>query len=899
MFTRHRALRASLMMGASLIATLSISAQAQAQSATTAVDEVVVTGRRPLAESAAAALAVQKASDSLVSVLSADAVGNLPDQNVAFAVGRLPGVGVQRDQGQARYINLRGAPVYWTTLSFDGLSVVSPQGRDSRFDNIPSAIASQITVQKAIVPSMPGDTVAGNVDIRTRRAFDYPGRTVTGKLGYGYVTLGGGKEIDSSLVFSDVFMEGKLGLVAQASYYQRQMATDNWETDPYLSNTVDPAKHFAREHKNKHYRLTRENFSASLRADYKFDDNNSVFVSTINTLFHDDELRDNFIWRLDQGTDAAGNSYASAAYINANNPTFGTSYGARINGRVDYRNSEEWMSTNTLGGEHHWNDWDVSWRLNHTWTSDGRNAPVTLAFQSPAAFNLRPTVEYDFRNGDVNTVKLFLTGGTTTARTRGAQVTNIEDFQFPLQTAGRTEGADITMANTAKLDLDRRGELFGLPTKFEFGGLYTERTKKSRDTIWSAAITTPTWATFATNSPGYLGGQNLNYTFRYTNQGLTTAFVDNLVNTGVATKTDTRGNYYKVTEDLGAIYAMGTSEFSWGKLVYGVRAEHIKNTGEAYVAFPATPTAPAETRRVRTASDDTLFYPSLHVNFDVRDNIKLRVSATSSASRPDYDDLRPNFTINDSTQSISGGNPDAKPEKQMGLDTYVEWYMTPSGFFSAGLFYKDVRDVLVQKSSLFGLDTLDLPGLDRSSYVFTGVGNGGDGHLKGFEAFYSGTAEQMVQSAGLPDWLGGFGVNLSGTWTKSEVSLPAVNGVPERKINLLGTSDAVYNLQATYEKYGLSIRLAYQFRTAWGESIGAYRVINGGVYPVDDGDIFWDDDEEIDLSVRYQVNKNWELFFDGVNLGDMGARRYGDQSRYPIEFETFGPPYIGGFRFNF
>jgi TonB-dependent receptor len=179
------------------------------------------------------------------------------------------------------------------------------------------------------------------------------------------------------------------------------------------------------------------------------------------------------------------------------------------------------------------------------------------------------------------------------------------------------------------------------------------------------------------------------------------------------------------------------------------------------------------------------------------------------------------------------------------------------------------------------------------------VGNGGDGHLQGFEIYYADNAERLVENAGLPDWLGGFGVAASGAFTSSKVSLPAVGGVPERKISLLGSSDAVYNLQATYEKYGLSVRLAYQYRTPWGESVGAYRVINGGVYAVDDGDIFWDADEEIDLSVRYQVNKNWEVFFDGVNLGDMGARRYGDQKRYPIEFEKFGPRYIGGFRFNF
>jgi TonB-dependent receptor len=510
-------------------------------------------------------------------------------------------------------------------------------------------------------------------------------------------------------------------------------------------------------------------------------------------------------------------------------------------------------------------------------------------------------VEYDFRNGDVNTVKLFATGGTTTARTRGAQITNIEDFQFPYQTLGKLEGADITMANTAKFDVDYRSDLFG-GTKIEFGGLYTERTKKSRETNWIATYSTgtiPTWATFATSNPGYLGDQNLNYTFRYTNQGLLTGFVQNLVDSGVAVKQDTRGNYYKVTEDLAAAYLMATTTFDWGNVVYGVRAEHIKNTGEAFVNFPASGANPAGLRLVNTSSSDTLFYPSVHLNFNLRDDVKLRISGTTSASRPDYDDLRPNFTINDAAQSISGGNPEAKPEKQMGLDTYLEWYMGGSNFLSAGVFYKDVRDVLVQRSSVFGLDTLNTATLDRSGYAFTGVGNGGDGHLQGLELFYTANAQAFVDGAGMPDWLGGFGVNASATFTSSKVKLPSVGGVPERTISLLGTSDAVYNLQATYEKYGLSVRLAYQYRTPWGESVGAYRVAGGGVYPVDNGDIFWDSDEEIDLSVRYQVNKNWELFFDGVNLGDMGARRYGDQKRYPIEFEKFGPRYIGGFRFNF
>ena len=877
------------------------SAQDQLAAAPNDVEEIIVTGR-PLADSVAAALLVQRESDSLVSVLSADSVGNLPDQNIAFAVGRLPGVAVERDQGQARYINLRGAPVYWTTLSFDGLSVVSPQGRDSRFDNIPSAIASQITVEKAVVPSMPGASVAGNVDIRTRRAFDYDGETISGKLGYGHVKLGGGKEIDSSLVYSSISMDGNMGIVAQGSYYTREMATDNWETDPYLSNTTNPDKHFAREHENKHYRLTRENISASLRVDYRFDENNSIFASSIYTLYHDDELRDNFIFRLEQGTDAAGNSYTSAAYIGSSNPTLGTSYGARIDGRIDYRDSKEKMVTTTLGGESQLSDWDISWRLNQTFTLDGRDTPVTGAFRSPSSFLLRPTVDYDFRNGNVNTVSLFSTGGLTGARTKGAQVTNIEDFQFPMTSIGRILGGDITQANTAKLDLNHEIGLFGLSTKLELGGLYTDRKKKSRETNFTrtyTAGTIPNYALFATDRISYLGSQNLNYTFRYTDKQFTTQFMDNLINAGLATAQNTRGNYWKVNETVSAVYAMATTRFDWGNVVYGVRAEHIKNTGEAVVNFPAVGTTPAEARLVQTSSDDTLFYPSLHLNWDVTQAIKARFSVTTSSSRADFDDLRPNFTINDATQSISGGNPNAKPEKQIGFDSYVEYYMTPSRYMSAGVFYKKITDVLVQRSSLFGLDTLDLPGLDRSSYAYTAVGNGGDGHLKGIEVAYTQTAEHLAESMGLPAWMGGFGVNASATFNSSKVTLPALNGVPARSIKLLGTSDMVYNLQATYEKYGLSVRLAYQFRTPWGQSVGAYRVINGATYPVDDGDIFWDSDGEMDLSIRYQISKNIETFFDGVNLTNEGARRYGDKKEYPIEYEKFGPRFIGGVRFHF
>ena len=296
----HFFVRNALLGSAAALAILPSSAMAQSAPAAdeTTNEAIVVTGSRPIAESEAAALQIQKNSDSLVSVVSSDAAGRLPDQNIAQATGRLPGVAVERDQGQARYISIRGAPNYWTTLSFDGINVVSPEGRDARFDSIPSAIAAQIIVSKAVTPDMPGETVSGNVNVITRSAFDYDGFHFAGKAGYGVAELGNRPQYEGSAVVSTRVPagEGEIGILVSGSYYQRDMITDNFETDyERVSQDQRPgavSRFWAHETENKLYRLTRRNWSMSGRLDWKPDADNTISVRSIYTTFTDDEMRE-------------------------------------------------------------------------------------------------------------------------------------------------------------------------------------------------------------------------------------------------------------------------------------------------------------------------------------------------------------------------------------------------------------------------------------------------------------------------------------------------------------------------------------------------------------------------------------------------------------------------------
>jgi TonB-dependent receptor len=895
-----------LLLGTAALGACATSSALMAQDtgAGNGVTEVVVSKRRPLAESQIAALQAQKTSDSLVSVVSADDVGDLPDQNVAQALSRVPGIGIERDQGQGRYVNLRGSPRYWTTLSFDGLSVVSPEGRQTRFDNIPSSLVSRLTVQKALVPSMSGDTVAGNVDIRTRRAFDYKGQKITGKLGLGQVELGDGEELDSGIVYSNIFMDGKLGVVAQASFYRRDMATENWETDPYLTNSVAPSKRFASETKNKHYRLIRENTAYSLRADYKFNANHSLFISSINTEYHDNENRDQFIFQLSNATDSAGNGYTTSAFINGNDPVRGTAFGARISGRITYRDYVDAMTTNTLGGEHHFdNGLKADWRLNYTWTDNTSDTVGEARFatnNSSSAFAARPTVVYDFTDRTSNIATLYATGGTSSARTRGAATPNIETFLLPISQLTAFDDSEITEAYTAKVDFDKDMDVFGLSHKVEFGGLWVTREKSKKTYSRSASTTgmTTTYADLAQDGP-YLGEQRLGYTFRYSN----VSKVLGLVNThlGLAARTFNEGDYYNVRETVGAAYVMATTDYDWGNLVYGIRAETIENKGQAYASING-----GAATLTTVSSEETLAYPSLNANWNISQTLKARFGLTTSASRADFDDYRPNLVINDADTTISGGNPFIKPEKQIGLDAYLEYYPKDGGFASVGLFHKDLSDVLFRKLTIFGSTALNTNSIDRSNYRFTTQTNGGDGEILGLELAYYSTFKNVAQKLGLPSWTEGFGINTSATFTETFVKIPAIiNPItnlvtePARTTNLSGASDSLYNLQFFYEKNGLTLKLAAQYRTPWLQDLGSYSLSGGQIVPNGNGDIYWDDDMEVDFSARYQLTKQVELYFDAANLTNDGSARYGDTAAFPTEYERFGKRMIAGVRFNF
>jgi TonB-dependent receptor len=933
-FASVRLLKASMLVSAAFVAFSAQTVAAQEAPPADAADEgeaIVVTGSRPIAESEAAALQVQRNSDSLVTVVASDSVGRLPDQNIAQATGRLPGVAVERDQGQARYISLRGAPNYWTTLSFDGINVVSPEGRDARFDSIPSALAAQIIVSKAVTPDMPGETISGNVNIITRSGLDYDGFHLSGKLGAGQTELGKRGEYEGSLTLSNKFDTniGEIGILVSGSYYERNMLTDNFEIDwEQVSNDRRPgfeSRFWARETENKLYRLTRKNYSISGRIDFRPDPGNVISVRSLYTIFTDDEARDNYIFDLDdrQG-DLVANTAActggtttptTSAYADAciNSPFAGTVYGVDINQRSTLRAFRQSVFTNTIEGKHELGEnWGLKWVANYTKSIDDRSVVGETRWDSPSTRTLRPTVAYDFTNNNLARVQLFTTNQLTlpTRFSAGTPVTAIDTFTKPLTSFRSLDAVDPTSAYTFKGELSHDTNLFGGETTFRAGFQYDQRTKINRErelllnsaAQFTAAGIGTTYDQFSLDIP-FRGEIPLGYTFRYFDLDAMRDYLERAKT--VRGFTPVSGNHYNVRERVLAGYIMANSKFDWGNVVGGVRVEKVTNRGRSLATIPGV------VGEIEASSSTTMAFPSLHMNFDVNDDEKLRIGFTSGAARADYDQLRPNVVVNDANQSISGGNPAVKPERAYGVDAYYEYYVQPQGYFMLGAFYKRVEDVLYNSRRTFGSNALDTNGIDRSGYAFSGITNGGSGRIFGFEAAAQIQLEPYVADLGLPDWMGGFGLTANATYNDSEVKKPAIvnaAGVitsPERRVPLPGTSQVVYNVGAYYEKYGLSLRLQYQNRTTWADGFADDLA--------DAGDTYWADDDELDFSARYEISKGFEVYFDASNLLNNPGRRYSDPSnllnasgipavrngQYTIEWERFGRRYSGGIRVNF
>jgi TonB-dependent receptor len=191
------------------------------------METIVVTGYR-----AALTDAIQdkRFADVIKDSVTSDDVGKLPDRNAAEALQRVPGVSITIDQGEGRYVTLRGIDPGLNLVTIDGATIGSPESdRRIALDTIPSNVLSKLEVIKTVTPDMDGNAVGGAVNLVTPSAFDLaPGERISVSADYGYYDLSGESPYGASASWGTVFGDDdQFGLLLSASHLSRDYESEN------------------------------------------------------------------------------------------------------------------------------------------------------------------------------------------------------------------------------------------------------------------------------------------------------------------------------------------------------------------------------------------------------------------------------------------------------------------------------------------------------------------------------------------------------------------------------------------------------------------------------------------------------------------------------------------------
>jgi TonB-dependent receptor len=484
---------------------------------------------------------------------------------------------------------------------------------------------------------------------------------------------------------------------------------------------------------------------------------------------------------------------------------------------------------------------------------------------------------------------------------RGAARTSLNQSAFNTEVLAVFRQFNEQEDNFAKADLTRTWESFGAEATFKTGFQYNAR-KFDDPGNWAVLRPNGTAGTLVLGTTAaQLGVPWTPYAFLTdrsaigeVNVGFQANFINNVALNkqleaviAAATAANTAGGTFPVPrpnpalantvdEKILSVYAQNTWAWERHKLLAGLRIERSKvdAAGSAQVGAALLP--------LKLESDDTQILPSLHYTYDLNDEVKLRAAFITGAARPSFTDQRATVSINDApgVQSIIGGNPNLKPETAYGVDLSAEWYFDAAGLLSASYFRREVKDVLFDATETVGDARFDSGGVSRAAYTYSTTLNGGDGFLQGVEFSYYHPWEF------LPGPLSGLGIQASVAFLDGEFDIGT-----GRKAPFPGTSDRITQAALFYEKYGFSLRLAWQHRTSWIDEVspGATSA----------GDLVWDAQQRVEFSGRYQVNDYVTLYADINNLtNERGLRFQGTRDR-PYELEYFGRRFLFGVRARF
>ena len=846
--------------------------------------EVVVSGLR---QGQAKALSQQKSSDHIENIISIDQIEAFPDFNAAEALQRLPGVSVQKDHGEGRYILIRGTEARLNSTQINGNNIPSPEddNRNVSLDVIPSDLLGAIEVSKALTPDMDGDAIGGSVNLITKTAYDYEGQIIKADVAGGYRSLRGDLAQKMTFTYGNQFIGGKLGLLIGGSYNNADMATDDLEmewNDEYewvtsdtaevddgdvIYETDDAEAKVLDDMQLRVYDLNRKRVGLNLNLDYKLDDRSSFYFRYLNNTYTDTETRQMLRIRFGKSIDEEepGTGYTTATHV----------VGAPIYRELKDRKSVSKIQSIAAGGKHEFSKFDLDYNFSTSFAEEVRDPSRDVVFRQKG-FDL------DFDISD----EIYPTFSVTNNPELLNDMSEYEFDEMEYKDGEQTKDKDLTAAFNIQVPYSF-GSAVGA---VKIGGKFRDKEKNSDKTSemlyeWDGDDDlVATDYEMAIEGGDFMDG---NYSSEV---GIDPEKYDDFWEANkdgdFVSFPGVEANFFETwdaTETVTAFYGMTTVNFGKVMLLAGARMEMTNTTYDGWDGNLGDMEDEAEedepdfsdlVTETEGSKEYTTLLPMIHLRYNLNDKTVIRTAFTQSLARPDYISLVPTQMLDDDELVL--GNTDLEPTLSTNLDLMVEYYVGSLGIISFGYFSKTLTDYIYMKYTIY--EDGSYPDNEDVETVVQPV-NGEDATLSGIEISW------QQQLTFLPGALQGLGIYLNYTNIQSEAHYIFEEREPT---TLPGQAENVGNFALSYESGSFAARLSANFHGEYIYEIGEEAA----------EDIYYADNTQIDLSASYNLKSNIKLYVDALNITNTPLVYYMGDPEFPIQRELYSYGVRAGIRFD-
>ncbi len=817
------------------------------------MENVIVYGQ---AAGASSALNQQRAADGILSVLTSDAVGQFPDANVSEALQRVPGVFIERDQGEGRFVGIRGLEPDFNSAKINGVSIPAPE-RDRRsvaLDVIPSDLLERVEVSKSITPDKDGDAIGGSIDIKSLSAFDRRGQhfSLTAKSDFNTLQGESSPKINASYTNIVPTVNGDLGVALAMSWQERKFGSDNVETDGgWDADIEDSGFRGAEEFEQRDYQITRKRIGYAFNLDWITDADTHLYMRMLKSDFSDQEYRQRIEYKLAKG-DLESIDDTSAIWSDID-----------MDRELKDRYETQDIFSLVAGGESDIHDWNINYELGFSTASEEEPNRYDIQFSEDDAIE-----EAGYRTMG-RTPRLFYSPN-------GGDPTNFE-FDELVEENNFTDDEQTTL----RLDFRRDVTVGDFDGYVKFGVQQRNR-EKTDDTN---AITydggfpgDPTLADFTTSSSlDYdlgLFGPTIDVselsTYIAANKS---AFEVDRDNTILDSARD-----YAIDEDILALYAMHKVNVGDFRVVYGLRREATESVLNGFSVIEDN--GDPEITPISFSKDYDHWLPSVTVRYKQNDQNIIRLALSQTVARPSFGKINPSpdkVEIDDEAIEIETGNAYLNPYEATNFDVSFEHYPDDQlsafsvGFFSKAInnfiYVADVSDVVDFRQWTQGVDTSGITDPDIIQPL-----NGDTANLWGIEASWT----KRLSEFGEP-W-DKIIFSFNGTYTTSEADL---GGETSRgsDIPLPGQAKIVGNAILGFEHHNWDFRLAYAYK---GERTIEVDLSDPG------NDLIQEPRSQLDFTARFDVDDRWQIFLNAANLTDQPFYTYHGSDAFNGQYEEYG-----------